>query len=324
MASLSFGLSGCLGSLGDKVGMSPATPPPWVISPPPDTPSTYFGLGQGHDLPSARRSALRDIAAKLKVSVTGTLESKTTVRNDAVSQSAMSRVTEEVQKTEFKNFKVLQTHAAKDGVYALVSVDRQEFVQNTKDKIDRLLTGIDTATKSLETKPAIEQFMQLRRQRPSIAMARGYFDVLDNKDLSAEDKARMAHLDQLATQSAQVAESLVFRIQSSPQDKDVEAAVSGFLSANNVRTDTGGASAAATVKTAVTPRLDSIPPSKIVRLTVTLTIGDNKGRSVASRQYVVSGTSLTDHLSARQQAVFALQKELQEVDLVSGLGFTFE
>jgi LPP20 lipoprotein len=314
-------LAGCIGA---SAKPQVATLPTWVSAPPADSASTYYGLGQGQDLAVARRNALRDIAAKIKVSIAGTVENRVSVRNDSVDRSAMNRISEEVQKTEFKNFKVLNTNSNADGVYVLLSVDREEFVRDTKEKIARLASQVDTATSGFENRPAIEQFMLLKKQRPNIVMAQGYYDVIGRKDMTANDQTQLDKFDQLINTGDRISNELSFKLQSTAADKDVENTVSNYLTNNGVRTQQApGGSPAATVTVAAVARLDTIQSSKSVRLTVTLTVIDNNGRAVAGREYIVSGVSLTDHTSARQQAVFNLQAELRKTDLVAGLGFKF-
>jgi hypothetical protein len=321
--AITISLTGCLGTLSSKLAPTPPPTPAWVTNPPPDTPSTYFGIGQGPDLPGARRAALRDIAAKIKVSIAGRVESRIAVRNNDVDRSALSRVSEEVQKTEFKNFTVVNTSTSADGVYALVSVDRQEFVRDTKEKIQKLTTQIDRATAGLDSRPPIEQYMVLKKQRPNIVTSQGYYDVIGRQDLGPDDQVNQAKLDDLLSTSERVTANLSFKLQSVAPDKDIEGAVSTFLTNNGVRTQAFGGSAAATINVSANPRLDTIQNSKTVRLTVNLQVIDGAGRALAAREYVVSGTSLTDHASARQQAVFNLATELRKADLPGGLGFNF-
>jgi hypothetical protein len=111
----SVSLSGCLSTIEEKAGVTSPVPSGRVTTAPLDTSSTYFVTDQDHDLPTARRMALQDIVAKLKVSAAGALENKTAIRNDSVSQSAISCVTEEVQKAEAKELQKLAVSPQQGG-----------------------------------------------------------------------------------------------------------------------------------------------------------------------------------------------------------------
>jgi hypothetical protein len=164
----------------------------------------------------------------------------------------------------------------------------------------------------------------LKKQRPNIVMAQGYYDMIGRKDMTASDRGQLDKFDQLINTADRISADLSFKLQSNAADKDVENAVSNYLTSNGVRTQQAtGAAPAATVTVTAVPRLDTIQGSKSVRLTVSLAVVDNNGRAVAGREYIVSGMSITDHVSARQQAIFNLQAELRKTDLVSGLGFRF-
>ncbi|MDH4189712.1 MAG: LPP20 family lipoprotein, partial [Betaproteobacteria bacterium] len=68
-------------------------------SPPADTAALYYGIGEGPDLDSAKRAALRDVAAKLRVSIRATTDTQVTVANDVADRFSRSRVSEEVRNT---------------------------------------------------------------------------------------------------------------------------------------------------------------------------------------------------------------------------------
>jgi hypothetical protein len=75
------------------------------------------------------------------------------------------------------------------------------------------------------------------------------------------------------------------------------------------------------VEATVKPRLDEVQGSKLVRLDVSLQVKDERQQTVSGQNYVVSGASMTNHDSARQQALNKLREDLRKAGLVGGLGF---
>ena len=122
MAALAWSLTACV----TGGGLLPVrtTTPDWVQKPPSDTAALFYGVGEGPDLESARRTALRDVAAKLRVSVASTVESQVTVANDAADRFSRTRISEEVRKTTFSKHQLERSENSGGTVFALVSVDR--------------------------------------------------------------------------------------------------------------------------------------------------------------------------------------------------------
>jgi hypothetical protein len=66
---------------------------------------------------------------------------------------------------------------------------------------------------------------------------------------------------------------------------------------------------------------DNIFGSKTVQIRVNLSVFDAQGRSVASKEFTVHGSSMTDHRMAHQAAIKELAEKLRETGLLVALGF---
>lgn len=314
-------LAGCLGSAPKPVANN--APPPWVINPPADTAESYFGVGEGFDLAAAKRAALKDIAARFRVVVAGTVSSRTSVHNDQVNRSAVSTVSEEVQKTEFKNHTLLKSAASPQGVYALVRVDRADFVAETREKLDRLYAQIQAAVTGLSARPVLEQFTTLQRLRPTLQNAQALYQLLGQADQNATDRSRAAEVDRWLAQVESSASALVIALRNRREDADVASTLTSFLTDNGIRVTERPEQAVGTLELTVAQRNDEIQGSKLVKLTVNTVLRDLSGRVVASQERVQSGASVSDHGQARRQAITRLQQSLREAGPVAGLGFKF-
>lgn len=312
-------LGGCL-SMGSLTGGGGGPAPKWVLNPPEDTATEWYGVGEGADREIARRAALKDVATKLKVSISGKLESRVTDTNGKVDRQASNRVSEEVARTEFRNFSVEKTEEGGKGFYVLVKVDRPSFVGDIRAKLDPLDAEIDRTEASLAQASALERFIGYRRLLPALDKASAQAELLLGAENGGTGNAKLKRYAALRRSAEDARTGLVFKLQAAPQDADVAAAVGTFATENGMRAETGsGSGNVLAVK--VVAREGDIQGFKTVKLNVNLNVRDDKGRSVASRDHEVSGTSRMDYKAARQNAVDELLKVLREEGPLTGLGF---
>lgn len=311
-------LSGCL-SMGSLTGGGSA--PNWVLNPPEDTASEWYGVGEGSDREIARRAALKDVATKLKVSISGKLESRVTDANGRVDRQASSRVSEEVARTEFRNFSVEKTEQSGKRYFVLVKVDRATFLSDIRAKLDPLDAEIDRTEASLARATAIERFIGYRRLLPTLDQASAQAELLLGAENGGTGNAKLKRYAALRQSADDARTGLVFKLQAAAQDADVAAAVATFANENGMRAESGsGSGNVLAVKVAA--REGDIQGFKTVKLNVNLNVRDDQGRSVASRDHEVSGTSRLDYKAARQNAVEELLEALRKEGPLAALGFS--
>jgi hypothetical protein len=294
--------------------------PAWVLSTPTDSREWFWGVGEGPELDTAKRAALKDIAAKLRVSISGQLESQVTVDNNKVDRQARTRISEEVQKTDFSNYVVEKTARSDAGFYVLVKVDRLAFIRDLKTKLGDLDASIQQATSGLDNRTPLERFVTLRRLQPSLEKAVGFAQLLIGAESGGDGPARLRKYESLQQQAKQALNTLVFKIQTAPEDNDLAEAVATYMNESGIRTDRahGGGNILAISSNS---RTDEIYGSKMLKLKVTLNLQDDHGRVLASRDYAVSGSSTYDQRGARQNAIQKLVASMREAGPIRSLGF---
>lgn len=305
LAAVATLLTGCA-----RMPERPADPP-WVITPPADTAEAFFGVGEGVDLAAARRSALRDIAARLRVSVSGVLTSQTTVSGAQVSRSQSSRISEEVHKTEFRNPVLVASAASPQGVYALVRVDRAEFLRQTRERIEQLFTRVRQLRADVTRQTPLERFALWQQAQPLLVQLQAQQAVLGAGVLTAEDRQRQATVAGWQLEADAAASALVLALRHRPEEADVAAVLSQALTSQGLRLTEAPGQANAWLELATTVRSDTVPPATVLRLGVQTRLRDPAtGRIVGSREHALTGHSLIDAASARQQALRKWQQEL--------------
>ena len=321
MASAMGALTGCA-SVKSMAGMgsAPAAPPEWTISPPPDSDDAMYGVGEGLDVGTATRLALRDVASKLRVSVSGVIRSQTSEANGRVDSAASSSMMSEVQKTEFRQYTLVQSAPAPSGVYALVKVDRQAFLNDTRERIGRM-ESLTTQLLATHPKPTpLEHYVTLQRARPLLAAQQGLFLMFKSADLKPDDQARQARLQKLLADADSAAGKVQVAVVAGPDDADLRGVLAGLLSDQGIRVTEQAAGAQGVLEVAGPMETSKFGQDVVVRLRAKLSLKDGRGSAIGAREHLVTAASRTDARMARQQAVAKLQADLKGMGLLPSLG----
>ncbi len=312
-------LAGCVSLLPKK----PApVAPAWVLSAPGDSREWFWGVGEGPDLDTAKRGALKDIAARLRVSISGQLDSQLTVNNNQVDRQSRSRISEEVQKTEFSNYVIEKTAQSETGFYVLAKVDRQAFIRDLKNKLGNINGRIQPVSAGLDTQPPLERFVALRRIQPDLEKATGYAQLLIGAEPGGEGVGHLRNYESLQQRSRETVAGLVFEIQTRAEDQDLAAAMTSYLNENGIRTEFNRGGLGNVLSMTSSTQSDAIYGSKLVKLKIMLNVKDDQGRTLASRDYAVSGASSYDHRAARQNALQKWITGMRETGPAASLGFS--
>lgn len=312
-------LAGCVSILPKK--SAPAAPA-WVLAAPADSREWFWGVGEGPDLDAAKRGALKDIAARLRVSISGQLDSQMTVTNNQVDRQSRSRIYEEVQKTEFSNYVIDKTAQSENGFFVLAKVDRQAFIRDLKNKLGNVNGRIQPISATLDTKTPLERFVALRRIQPDLDQATGYAQLLIGAEPGGEGSGHLRNYESLQQRSREALAGLVFEIQTRIDDQDLAAAMTAYLNENGIRTELNRSGDGNILSMTSSTQSDVLYGSKLVKLNILLNVKDDQGRTLASRDYTVTGASSYDHRAARQNALQKWINGMREAGPVTGLGFS--
>jgi hypothetical protein len=313
-------LGGCLANTGGTFysgGQKEA--PTWLLSPPADTSAVFYGVGQGLDLEEARLAALRDVAAKLRVSISASTEAKVSVSNNNVDRFSTSKVNEEVRKTTFAKHQLEKSEVYSNGVYALVSVDRQLLVAETKNRLEEkdraLRTGLDKA-RSLTGLERLRIASQLKPAMEDVV------DLLSLMNSASPGFSRLTYAKQVEAWhrlNDDTLRNLSFRLQFQPADQDVAIVLRQMMSESEYRIVEGG-SATGVVHVSTESKSQVIFGSTQVRLSLHVSLRSDKGGVFSQKEFQSEGSSLGDNGAARQAAVRKLASELKKRGTAELLG----
>jgi len=314
-------LGGCLANTGSTFlsgGQKEA--PAWVLSPPADTSAVIYGVGEGTDLDEARLAALRDVAAKLRVSISASTDSQVNVSNNFVDRSSSSKVSEEVRKTTFAKHQLEKTEVYPHSVYALVSVDRQMLVNETKSRLDEKDRALRAGLDSARARTGLERLRIASQLKP---VADDVVDLLSLMSSASQGFSRVAYTKQVDAWrqlNDDALRNLSFRLQFQPADQDVANLLRQMMSESEYRiVETGQATGVVQVSTEST--YQSIYGSTQLQLKLHVSLRSEEGRVFSQKEYQAEGASLEDRAVARQAAVRKLAGELKKYGAAEVLGF---
>jgi len=299
--------------------------PSWMADPPKDDGQFWYGTGEGPDLEIARRGALRNVAAKLRSTIAGQVSNTTTASTsggkEKVSMEATNRVVEEVAKTEFTRFDVVQSTKGGIGVYALVRVDRPAFIADTRNKLQVVDKPVSAAAAALPGQTTLDQYLSLRRLKKQIEDGVRMSLLLQGAGATEEGQAGYRRYSDLLQAGADTAYKLTFELRAPPADADIASAVSAYLAELGMRAATTRTPGDNPLTISSDSRQDELYGSKMLKMKVRLAVLDEQGRAVASNEFDIPGSSRYDFKGARDDAVKKLADALRKGGPLVAFGF---
>jgi LPP20 lipoprotein len=317
------GLAGC-GHLNMGAALRSPQPtavvPDWMVSPPPDTPSAMYGVGEGLDVGTATRLGLRDVAAKLRVSVSGSVKNQVSESNGQVDAQASSSLMSDIQKTEFRQYTLEKSAPSPNGVYALVRVDRVAFLSDTRERIQRLNRLSSQTVAEASAGNALDKYLALQRARNLLVAQQGLFMLFKSGDLSPADLKLQSGVQQQLLDAEGAAAKVSLNVNAANEDDDLRTVLLGVVADQSLKVNDKRGGAPGVLDVVAPMQVSQFGQDTIVRLQVRLSLKDARGVVLASRERLVTGASRTDTRMARQQAIANLRKQWQSEGLLLALG----
>jgi hypothetical protein len=295
--------------------------PDWLTAVPKDSELAWYGVGEGPDAEAARRMALRSVTARLRSVISGSAENRISDVNGKVSQSASVSVSEEVLKTEFSKVDVEQTAKVGKAMAVLVRVDRPAFISDTRAALSLASKPVEEVEATLAGMSMLEQFLALRGVQEQIEKGLTLSQLLLGAGERAEGGQGVQRFGGLKQRSAQASSKLVFEVRAKPGDGDIAKVLTGFLADQGMRSSLRSTPGATVLALDSSAREAELQGDKMVRLSVRLSVSDEQGRDVASREHQVAGVSRFDLKGAREQALIKLGTVLRREGPLVALGF---
>lgn len=295
--------------------------PGWFTNPPPDTAEAWFAVGEGPDPETARRMALRAVAARMRSAIEGSVTSDVTDANGRVTRRDSVKVSEDVLKTEFTKVDVVNTARSSQGVMLQVRVDRPAFIRDTQAQLEVASKPVLEAEAGVQNASTLDQFLALKRVLPDIDKAANLGLLLVGAGDEAAGRQAFARFTALKQRAGALATRMVFELRAKPEDADIAKVVAASLADRGMRSADRPTPGSAVMTIDSTLREVTLGNDKLVRLVVRFSVTDDQGRAVASREHQLSGASRFDHKGAREAAINTLATTLKRSSSLAPFGF---
>ncbi len=292
--------------------------PPWVLDPPTDTALELWGVGEGPNLEVARTAALRAVAARLRVSVSGTVERSVSVANQSVYTSEQSQMRETVGETEFVGVSIERTARSANGVHVLVRIDKRALLQDTRDRLRVLQQRVQASLTGLDTQTPLEQARSLRSVLPEVEAGLRLGKLLRTLDPSGGEQAATAQLENVRALALLAPGRLKFTLEHNAKDAKVASELAEFLASQGLKASSGERGLVLRIKVDI--REEILFDNWACQLQIGLEWLDERGQLITRRQHQVSGLSLSNVQQACQEAVSRFGRVIRTAGLQAGLG----
>ncbi|MBM3589806.1 MAG: hypothetical protein FJX30_00305 [Alphaproteobacteria bacterium] len=122
--------------------------PSWFSKPRKNNIDVLYGIGEGASLEEATKNALADIAGKLVVSISSESQLTKEENQNSFNEELRQKVRQSIEKISFSGYEVSKSEEIDKRFYVEVSVERDPFINEQKERIEFLKRKINDLDKN--------------------------------------------------------------------------------------------------------------------------------------------------------------------------------
>jgi len=296
--------------------------PQWVLSPPPDTASALYGVGERSSLDQAKKAALAEIAGKLGTAIKADTTITASIRNNQAQESFVENIKSNVASTEFSDFEVVNIEQGSGRYWVLVKVDRSAMSKNLRFKIGQTSRELNldfsdfnkqTSLKKARSGTALQEKLD---QLKTYAMTLRAIDPAYNV-VPVFDDARSKE-----QQIRQAKDSLQVKIEYDDETWLLAKKLESLLTDSKIKVTSKGSRKGKTViNISSNVKYFNILKDYHAKMIVDIQAIDEAGKVLATSNHTISGVSRTSQEMALEQANIKLANRLSEQGLLESIGF---
>lgn len=290
-------------------------PVSWYIQPKQNTELTMYGVAEGFTLEDATKAALSDAAARLIVSISSTSTLVREENNFSASEEMRSQIKQNIEKIDFVNFKVSRSAQVQSVIYVEVEIDRVQFLQAQKEKLDLLNRQIANLEKNIPSQNVIQKRNSYVKEIALLKQASILVQILNN-NLKDTNIALAKAQDALNKLNNKV--EFYFDIDSS---KEISAILRNALNkeAIKISKEKNGNSNQIQVSIDSSSRTGQVYGAFITKIKIDF---ENKsmGKVIASNSIEVSGSSSLGEKESYLSAIETLKEKVAKDGILEVLG----
>ena len=312
---LTLFISGCIGSSKPKIES-------WYYTPPRDSTTTLYGVGDGASFKSAKVDALASISNNLSVTLQSSYEksdqSVRTNQDERTLQEIRQTIKTQAKKISFSKVNIAKEQVVDKRVYLLVSVNRARLYKEHQRKLDVQMQKIERNITASNSLSLLERFIALKhlhdtssRIIASVALLR----VIDSrKDLSAYEST-IANYEKAYLK---VKGSLKLHVKSSRESQMFKLALQKSLMNMGVKLVQDGADGVIELK--FNSKKEKLMGYNIEKCFLHVNLSNDKKSIIASKDYVVVGKSKIDFSQSRHNCVTKFDSRINDEGIFESLG----
>lgn len=295
--------------------------PAWVTSPPIDTVSSMYGVGEGKDRESAKSAALAAIAGTMMTKVQGSTFVNQRQDQGGYAEQVEQTVQTKVREVALSHYQVIEAEKSGGRWWVLVELDRIALFEDGIAELKQADRALTSAMGRYDALSLLERYLeepQIRAQMDETYAALEFVRSAIPEFQGLEFAERYQDYEDRIARSRQ---GLSVRIESDALAREFSQRLVNLLARENVRASLGRAeSGYATIRINSYREQYEFSRAKQVKLTLLLTTLDERNRQLASVERMEVGESLSSHDSALKQAANRLARECEARGVVNYLG----
>jgi hypothetical protein len=293
--------------------------PDWATTPPSDTPSSIYGLGEGDSLESARQGALQDIAGKLETHVKSETENQDFLRNNQLSSSFQQTIQTQVNDTKLVSYETVKSAQVNGKTWILVAMSRGDFVRDRQHRLDEISQQISDLQSNSQGKSKLEKMVAYNKISALAAQAKPYVYIIRAVDAGFNSKAYLKKFDGYKTTEQKLAENTRFYVSAPANLNKVAQYLKDALQTYNFQVTNNRSSADAVIQVQGDVKKNVIFSSKTVAVVYDLLVKTPSGQLLSKQHFRLNGSSVTNYDVAFDTALRTLRKQVQDKASLFGM-----
>jgi hypothetical protein len=303
--------------------------PDWYLNPPQNDNITLYGVGYGSDLKNSEQNALDNLSQKIIVSISSSMEiskqENSYNKKANFSESSRQQIKSKVAQISFINFKNDKSAVFNNQIYSLVSINRQELINQYEEKVNYYTDKINQISSQQKNKTLIEQKADFLQIEKLINKAEKDLNILNAIVLNREKTAKYkSKFKQLKLAHIKLNNALSIYIDSDKKSQKIAAVISTAFAKNGIKINENKQSNndEIIIKISSTKNKQFLYGSYLIKSEINIAFLSNKNQIIKNSIMRASGSSVISYTEAdnNQARIFA-KKISKKNNIFEMLGF---
>jgi hypothetical protein len=296
-----------------------AEEPSWYISPKQNNSQNFYGVSVGANLEESTKAALVDASARLMVSISSESNSLTEEDSRGTNEEMRQQIKQNIEKIDFTNFKVSRSQKAGSQLFVEVEIEREPFIRDQKEKIEFNETKVVNLEKNLAGANPIQKRVSLTKILDTEKQIELSSRILAGAGEKINLKEKLNRIAFFQDQFNQLTDKIEFYFEIN-SSKEIAQIIRLALNKEKIKVaNSRGGANQIVISIKSSTRNSEIYGAKMTKLNIDFENIFN-GKTVASNQLEVSGSSTIDDKESYAAAIESLKEKISEDGILKVIG----